>query len=135
MPIAYYLISKFGKSKIGLSYSLVLTEFILSPVIPSTSARGGGIMYPLVQSLANEYDKIKGRPCSTSAFLVSTSFHANVICCAFFLTAMAGNPIMVELARQQNIIITWADWALGTIVPGTINLLLLPFYYLFFNSF
>lgn len=53
--IAFYFISKIGKTSLGLSYGLVLAEFILSPMIPSVTARGGGIIYPISQSLANAY--------------------------------------------------------------------------------
>jgi DASS family divalent anion:Na+ symporter len=125
--IAYFLISKFGRTNIGLSYSMIFTEFMLSPMIPSTSARGGGIIYPIAKSLGEEYDKDAGTKSSTSAFLIATCFHTNVITCALFLTAMAGNPLIASLAAPFGINITWASWAIGAIVPGVINLCLLPF--------
>jgi DASS family divalent anion:Na+ symporter len=125
--IAYMLISKFGKSNIGLSYSLIFTEFILSPMIPSTSARGGGIIYPIAKSLAGEYDKTLGKGNATSRWLIITVFHTNVICCALFLTSMSGNPLIASLAQSIGVKITWTDWAMASIVPGLINLLLLPF--------
>lgn len=125
--IAYFLISKLGRSNIGLSYSLIFTEFILAPMIPSTSARGGGIIYPITKSLAEEYDKIAGKLKSqTGGFLIAVCFHANVVCCALFLTSMAGNPLIVSLAASIGIQITWTKWAIATIIPGTINLVLLP---------
>jgi DASS family divalent anion:Na+ symporter len=125
--IAFILISKFGSNSIGLSYSLIFTELLLAPMIPSTSARGGGIIYPIAKSLSDEYSKSPRNDKKTAAFLISTCFHTNVICCALFLTSMAGNPLIVTLADAVGVKITWTNWATATIVPGLINLILLPF--------
>jgi DASS family divalent anion:Na+ symporter len=125
--IAYLLISKFGRTVTGLSYSLIATEFILSPMIPSTSARGGGVIYPIAKSLASVYDGPSGKKTSASAFMIATCFHSNVICCALFLTAMAGNPLIASLGQQLGANITWTSWATAAIVPGLINLLVLPY--------
>ncbi len=130
--IAYFFISKFGKTTLGLGYSIVLTELILSPMIPSASARGGGIIFPIAQALANKYSETHNKDGSNKniskigAFLIQISFHANVITSAMFLTAMAANPIAARLAGLEGISITWGDWALGAIVPGIMSLIALP---------
>lgn len=138
--IAYYLISKFGRTTIGVSYSLILTELVTAPAIPSASARGGGILYPIVKSLIHEYtkdhkaehakdnatDHKKPQESRIAKFLIMVCFHANVITSAMFLTAMAANPIAVRLAADYRIDISWADWGLAAIVPGLISLALLP---------
>ncbi|PQM34081.1 putative dicarboxylate transporter 1 protein [Prunus yedoensis var. nudiflora] len=41
--IAYQFVSLFGSSSLGLGYSLVFSEALLAPAIPSVSARAGGI--------------------------------------------------------------------------------------------
>ena len=41
--IGYWLISKFGTHSLGIAYSLTFSEFILAPVTPSNTARGGGL--------------------------------------------------------------------------------------------
>ena len=43
-----------------------------------------------------------------------------------FLTAMAANPLVVELAAQQGVEISWALWAATAAVPGLLSLLLVP---------
>jgi DASS family divalent anion:Na+ symporter len=43
-----------------------------------------------------------------------------------FLTAMAANPISVQMAADQGIQITWTRWALAACVPGIVSLLLVP---------
>ena len=122
----------FGSSKLGLSYSLIFTEFFISPFIPSITARGGGIIFPIAQSLVQIYANIedKGQVLASnkkmSAFIIQVCFHCNVITGGLFLTAMAGNPIAVTLAANLGIAITWLDWAKGAVLIGIINLLLLP---------
>jgi len=45
-----------------------------------------------------------------------------------FMTAMAGNPLCVELARKTlNVNISWIDWAAAAIVPGLISLIVVPY--------
>eukprot|EP00955_Chlamydomonas_euryale_P104788 365594-Chlamydomonas_euryale.AAC.6 len=47
--IAYAIVSAFGKTTLGLTYSLVMAEALLSPAIPSVAARAGGIFFPLAK--------------------------------------------------------------------------------------
>ena len=50
--IAYALVASFGGSTLGLGYSLVAADLILAPMIPSNTARAGGVIFPILQSLA-----------------------------------------------------------------------------------
>jgi DASS family divalent anion:Na+ symporter len=43
-----------------------------------------------------------------------------------FITAMAANPLAVELARQQGIAIAWGTWAIAALAPGVVSLVLVP---------
>ena len=127
--VAYYFIARVGHTTLGLSYALIFTEFILSPIIPSATARGGGIIFPIAKALSEEYGKAThtGSLKNTAGgFLVQVCFQANVITSAMFLTAMVANPMIQRLAQQLDITITWGSWAIGAIVPGTLNLILLP---------
>eukprot|EP00983_Pelagomonas_calceolata_P052956 1143080-Pelagomonas_calceolata.AAC.5 len=47
--IAYAIVAAFGKTSLGLTYSLVFAEALLSPAIPSVAARAGGIFFPLAK--------------------------------------------------------------------------------------
>nr|WP_252972762.1 SLC13 family permease [Campylobacter helveticus] len=40
--IALYLVSKLGKSTLGLGYAIAIVDLILAPFIPSNAARSGG---------------------------------------------------------------------------------------------
>lgn len=50
--IAMLFVRWLGKSTLGLSYGLVLSEAVISPAMPSTTARAGGIFLPIIKSLA-----------------------------------------------------------------------------------
>ncbi|XWS52521.1 hypothetical protein CRYUN_Cryun11dG0077800 [Craigia yunnanensis] len=127
--IAYQFVSLFGSSSLGLGYSLVFSEALLAPAIPSVSARAGGIFLPLVKSLcvacgSNAGDGTENK---LGSWLMLTCFQTSVISSSMFLTAMAANPLSANLAfntiKQQ---IGWTDWAKAAIVPGLVSLLVVP---------
>ena len=128
--IAYLLIKVLGKKTLGLSYGLLGADLLLAPAIPSTTARGGGIIYPILRSLAESYHS---RPDGKTerkigAFLVLSAFHGNIITSAMFMTAMAANPLAVKLAGEMGLRITWASWAIAALVPGIIALIFIPLF-------
>src|SRR3989442_5198607 len=50
--IAYRLVSWFGRSTLGLGYSLVATDLVLAPATPSNTARAAGVVFPILQSIS-----------------------------------------------------------------------------------
>ncbi len=126
--IAYHFVALFGKKTLGLSYSLIASEFILAPAIPSTAARSGGIIFPIINGLSTALNSKPNDPSARNvgSFLILTSFHGCMVISAMFLTAMAGNPLIQELAAAQGVAISWGSWAQAAIVPGLVNLLILP---------
>lgn len=58
---------------------------------------------------------------------VQVCFQATTISSAMFITAMAANPLAVNLAADAiGITISWGTWALAGIVPGLFALLTMP---------
>ena len=116
--IAYLFISIIGKNSLGLAYGFVATDLVLAPTIPSNTARSGGVIFPILRStvLAYDSDPAKGSARKIGAFLMQTSFQAQIITCAMFMTAMAANPLIVEFAGELGIDITWGKWALAASV-------------------
>lgn len=45
--IALNFAALFGKRTLGLAYSLIAVDLILSPAMPSSTARAGGVVYPI----------------------------------------------------------------------------------------
>ena len=127
--LAYLFIKILGKNTLFLSYGLLATDLVLAPGMPSGNARAGGVIFPLVKSLAQIY---KSEPHDGSArrigsFLMITSFQGTQITTALFFTAMVANPLMASIAGETiGFEITWIIWALAALVPGLISLLIMP---------
>ena len=127
--IAYKFIKHFGKKTLGLCYSIVFCDLILAPATPSNTARAGGIISPIVTSLAKSFgsDPENGTERKIGSFLMFSEFHGNIITSAMFMTAMAANPLAKSLAASFGIQITWFSWFLAALVPGVISLIVIPF--------
>ncbi len=127
--IAYTFMALLGKRTLGLSYGLAATDLVLSPAIPSNTARGGGIVMPIMASLARAYGSNPGDGTARKmgSFLTLTAYQVNCITSAMFLTAMAANPLAQKLAGDLKVNITWVGWALAAVVPGLVALLLIPY--------
>lgn len=126
--VAYFFISWLGSSTLGLSYGLIVTEALLAPFTPSNTARGAGIIYPVIMALTKEYDSNPGDNSRKriGAYLLKMCYQTNVITSAMFLTATAANPLIASIAMKCGIVVTWTTWALAGIVPGIVNLIVLP---------
>lgn len=126
--IAYSMVAAFGKTTLGLTYSLVMGEAVLSPAIPSVAARAGGIFFPLAKALclACGSDPDKGTAKKMGAYVMKTCFQTTTVSSAMFITAMAANPLAVNLAAAEGISISWGLWAMAGLVPGLICLTTVP---------
>lgn len=128
--IAYLIIKAIGKSSLTLGYAITLSDFVISPATPSSTARAGGIIYPIIRSLSSALhsEPDDGTARKFGAYIMQIEYQANAITCAMFMTAMAGNPMAVELAAKTiGVEITWSAWATAAIVPGLLSLLLMPY--------
>ena len=127
--IAYMFMMTFGKKSLTLAYSLTAANLVMGPAMPSNTARCGGVLAPIARSLANLYDsKVEdGTERRLGSFLAFTTFQADIVVCAMFMTAMAANPMAVDLAYNAiGLEITWAGWFVAAVVPGMLNLILIP---------
>ena len=128
--IAYLIIKAIGKSSLTLGYAITLSDFVISPATLSSTARAGGIIYPIIRSLSSALhsEPDDGTARKFGAYIMQIEYQANAITCAMFMTAMAGNPMAVELAAKTiGVEITWSAWATAAIVPGLFSLLLMPY--------
>lgn len=129
--IGYNFISLFGKKTIGIGYALALSELVIAPVTPSNTARGGGIIHPIMKSIATSFDSSpeEGTSRKIGHYLALVSYHINPITSAMFITATAPNPLIVKLiadATGSSISITWGTWALAAFLPGMLCIALVP---------
>ena len=129
--IAYKFISIFGKKTIGIGYSLALAELLIAPITPSNTARGGGIIHPIMRSIADSFDSKAedGTQNRIAKYLSLVNYHSNPITSAMFITATAPNPMVVDLiakATGAEISISWTTWAVAMFLPGMACILLMP---------
>lgn len=129
MRIAYWFIAAFGKKTLGLSYAFAATDLIMAPATPSNTARAGGIIYPVVLSLAKSFgsDPEEGTQRKIGSFLIINVYYVNLITSAMFITAIASNPLIQEIAAQLGYKITWGQWTLAALVPGILSLIIVPY--------
>lgn len=126
--VALGLVVWLGRSLLGLGYALCAAEMILGTLIPSNTARGGGVLAPIARSLAEALKSFPDcHPERGGAFLMLVGAHANLIAAAMYLTGMAANPLVRRAANDvYGIDFGWGTWALGAIVPAIVSFLILP---------
>jgi len=126
--IGYHFVAIFGKKTLGLGYGLLSSELILAPAIPSVTARTGGVIFPIAQSLAKSFgsDPLLGTERRMGSFLMMVCYQGSTITSAMFLTAMAANPLLVGLMQEAGYSLSWGTWAMAAAVPGILSLILMP---------
>ena len=129
--IAYYFISIFGKKTIGVAYSLTAAELMIAPITPSNTARGGGIIHPIMKSIAQSFHSTpeEGSQKKIGSYLAMVNYHANPITSGMFITATAPNPLVVDLVNKAtggDIQLSWTTWAVAMFIPGMLCLILMP---------
>src|SRR3954469_833134 len=125
--IGYAVVSIFGRSTLGLSYSVFLVDGIIAPAFPSNTARAG-VLYPLAFSLAEAAgatpDDVSRR--RLGGFLMYSGIASLSVSSAFWLTAMAANPLGAEIARPFGVEIGFGSWMVAACVPTLVAMLILP---------
>ncbi|OOF66494.1 anion permease [Rodentibacter caecimuris] len=127
--IAYHMIGAMGNTTLRLGYVTMFLDLLLSPATPSNTARAGGIIFPIINSVAvalgsdpETSPKKAGRYLLMNVYMVvkTTSY--------IFLTAMAPNALALSLmAPILGINLDWIQWFLAASVPGLLCLFIIPF--------
>jgi DASS family divalent anion:Na+ symporter len=128
MRVAYLFIRRFAHTPLRLGYSLAAADVALAPFIPSDTARGGGLIFPITRSVSLAFGSEPGPTARRmGAFLILVSFHATYTASAMFLTGMASNPLIAEFALKiGGVDLTWMRWFAGAALPGFLTLALVP---------
>jgi DASS family divalent anion:Na+ symporter len=125
--IGHLMVSLFGRSALGLSYSLFLVDAIIAPAFPSNTARSG-VIYPMAFSLAGAAG---ARPDDDSrrrlgTFLMFSGVVSLSLSSALWLTAMVANPLGAEIARAFGVEIGFGSWLVAASVPTVAGIALMP---------
>lgn len=129
--IGYYFISLFGKKTLGIAYALSAAELAIAPITPSNTARGGGIIHPIMRAIANSFNSSPetGTSGKIGRYLALVNYNTNPITSGMFITATAPNPLVVKFVAElsgSDIELSWTTWALAMFLPGMACLLLMP---------
>jgi L-tartrate/succinate antiporter len=127
--IALLLVKLMGKRTLTLGYAVTIADLIIAPFTPSNTARSGGTIYPVIRNLPALYDSKPNDPSARrmGSYLMWMAISATCITSTMFLTALAPNPLAVELVRKtSNVDISWMQWFTAMAPFGILMLLVLP---------
>ncbi len=126
--IAYTLVRMFGKSTLGLGYSMVAADCVIAAAFPSNTARSG-VLYPIVYSLSQSSgsradDDTRKK---MGAYLMMNSMAGLSISSTLWLTAMAANPAGAAIAADMGVEITFLSWLVAASVPCLVAFVAIPY--------
>ncbi len=125
--ISLFVVSAFGRSTLGLGYSIFFTDAMIAPAFPSNTARGG-VLYPIILSLAqssgSKPDDEGNR--RMGGYLMFCGMASLSVSSALWLTATSGNPIAVSLAEPYGVKINFGSWLVASSIPILTMIALLP---------
>jgi len=125
--ISLFMVSRFGRSPIGLAYSIVMTDALIAPAFPSNTARGG-VLYPIVLSVAqgsgSRPEDEQGR--RLGGYLMFCAMASLAVSSALWMTATSANPIGIQLVKDYGLEIGFGKWLVVASVPALTAILVLP---------
>ena len=131
--ISLILMKIMGSSIIGLGFAIQLTELFLGAFIPSNTARGGGIVMPIVVSLTQSLDSNPLYNNEIGQYLICLAAHSNLLVSSLYITGAASNPIIaVILNNVLGLHINFYNWIRGAFVPFLVTFTALPIVFQFY---
>ncbi len=125
--IALNFVRWFGKTSLGVCYSLGLSDFVLAAMIPANGARAGGVILPIGRSIAEIYGSTPGATANRlGSYLYTAVYQSVCVSTAMFYTGQASNPLAARFAADYGYKVTWLSWFVAAIVPGALSLLAVP---------
>jgi L-tartrate/succinate antiporter len=110
--IALLLVKKLGKTSLGLGYAVAFADGILSPFMPSNTARSAGTIFPIAINIPQMFDSTpEHEPRKMGAYISWVAIAATCVTSSMFLTALAPNLLAVSLVQKSTgIMIEWGEW-------------------------
>ncbi|PFG28190.1 anion transporter [Corynebacterium renale] len=128
--LGYLFVRLFGRSTLGLAYGFGLADLATSPAIPSNTARAGGIVFPIMQSVLKTEGTVDGDPATyrrMASFLAIATYNLDLAASVIFFTGAAPNAMGTKLAAEMGADTpTWGGWLLLAVVPGLVGFILTP---------
>ena len=125
--VGHVLVALFGRSTLGLSYSIFVVDAVIAPAFPSNTARSG-VLYPLAVSLVDAAGAKRGEPDRRlGSFLMFSGIASLSLSSGLWLTAMAANPLGSAIASGAGVTIGFGSWLIAASLPTLVAMVLLPF--------
>ena len=126
--IAYLVIGKFGSTTQHLCYVNACLDLLISPAMPSVTARAGGIIFPIMNSVAVSLGSDPATsPRKAGRYLLLNTYMVVKGTGYLFLTAMAPNAFALQLMEPiLHVKFDWGQWFFAASIPGLLCLLLTP---------
>lgn len=126
--IAYLLIGAFGSTTLRLGYVNACLDLLISPAMPSVTARAGGIIFPIMNSVAVSLGSDPATsPRKAGRYLLLNTYMVVKGTGYLFLTAMAPNAFALQLMEPiLHVKFDWGQWFFAASIPGLLCLLLTP---------
>jgi len=125
--ISLFMVSRFGRSSLGLAYSMVVTDALIAPAFPSNTARGG-VLFPIVLSVAqgagSKPDDPNGR--RLGGYLMFCTMASLAVSSALWMTATSANPIGIQIAQGSGVEIGFGKWLVAASLPAVTAIVALP---------
>ena len=119
--IALMLVKAMGRKTLTLGYAVAIADTILAPFTPSSTARSGGTIYPVIKNLPPLYDSKPDDPSMRriGSYIMWVAIAATCVTSSMFLTGLAPNLLAVELVKKTaKIEIAWIDWFVASAPAG-----------------
>ena len=123
--LALLFVSIAGGTTLSLAYGFQIAEALLSPAMPSTTARAAGVFVPVIKSL----DK------RTREYLIGQQIQGTSATSTFLLSGAAQNFLAMQIALQSGIPFSnpFNTWFVAASVPALASLLATPFVVFMFD--
>lgn len=134
--IAYHMIDAFGSTVLRLGYVTAFLDGIISPATPSNTARCGGIVFPIMNSVAKSLGSEPGETANKAGrYLMTNTYMVTKVTSFLFLTAMAPNALAADYFNKiLGLSIDWVTWFIALFLPGLIMLIIVPYLVYLFNK-
>lgn len=122
--IALLLVKKLGKTSLGLGYAVAFADGVLSPFMPSNTARSAGTIFPIAINIPQMFNSTpENEPRKMGAYISWVAIAATCVTSSMFLTALAPNLLAVSLVQKNaGIVIEWGQWF------GTLAIIMIPLF-------
>jgi divalent anion:Na+ symporter, DASS family len=125
--LGHAAVSVFGRSTLGLAYSVFAVDAVIAPAFPSSTARSG-VLYPLIEGMAEAGGARPGEPGRRrlGAYLMFSGMASLSLSSALWFTAMAANPLGAAIVGQAGVRVEFGSWFVAACVPTLVTMAVMP---------